>query len=129
MLHYGVCTSEPFQFAEIQNANTAIENTLYSRRRSFTWPTVLVEDENVTNEVGMQEDIIVIKTEGKLDSDRFLMESPLPDCIISPDQSPGIETSELTQPQVNTIVFINKTTDFCIRFLCCIQIIQYTKYL
>ena len=105
MLHYGVCTNEPFQFTEIQSANSAIENSLYSRRKSTAWPAVLIEDGiDNTNEIGMQEDIIVIKTESNLDSDRYLMDSPLPDCIISPDQSPGMETSDISQSQVNAWV-------------------------
>ena len=130
MIRYGVCTNEPFQFDEIQNANNAIENSLY-RRRSSTWPTVLVEDgiDTITNEVGMQEDIIVIKTEGNLDSDRFLMDSPLADCIISPDQSPGMETNEISQSQVNTIVYYLQVIYlFTVRNYLFIEL-WYTKFL
>ena len=102
MVHYGGCSNEPFEFAEIQNVNTAIQNSLSTRRRSFTWPNVLIEDglDSIKNEVSMQEDIILIKTEPNLDQERFLMDSPLPGCVISPEQSPGMESTDLSQPQV-----------------------------
>ncbi|KAI6649110.1 Forkhead box protein O [Oopsacas minuta] len=97
MMHYGVCTNEPFQFTDIQSVNNAIENSLYARRRSSTWPTVVLED-GTENEVSIQNDI-VIKTEPNLDPDGYLMDSPLQDCIISPDQSPEMDCNDLSQPQ------------------------------
>ena len=103
MVHYGGCSNEPFEFAAIQNENTAIQNSLYTRRRSSTWPNVLIEDglDSIKNEVSIPEDIILIKTEPNLDPERFLIDSPLQDCIISPEQSPGMESTDLSQPQVS----------------------------
>lgn len=100
MVHYGGCSNEPFEFAEIQNANTAIQNSLYTRRRSSTWPNVLIEDslDSIKNETAIPEDI---KTEPSLEPERFMMDSPLQDYIVSPEQSPGMELTDLSQPQVS----------------------------
>ena len=97
MVHYEVCPDETFQLTEIQNANTAIENTLY-RRRSATWPRAMLENaECLEGQNGMQDEVMINKMEVKMETEGYLIESPLPECIISPERSPSIDSSDLSQ--------------------------------